>query len=226
MPKHWRRGTTIDTNEISSPRVLSIKEKIRIATTSKVVKFATDTDDGLQRMLDSQALLAQNLDPTTFGAAIALAVTIAMTASTSTIRAEVSTGISAAMTNVLIPALQARIPTIAAKAPKLSGTVPVTKRGALGPNESIADFISELPKTSGKIPRLGAWNENVLPRCVKERYDTARDPNSLLTSKLINTPYVYKADDGSTDLTAGGGRDTHRTYLSNILASLYVTCNH
>jgi hypothetical protein len=97
MPPHWRRDTTIDADEISSPRVLGIKEKIRIATPPKVVKFATDTNDIMQQMLDSQAPLARNLDPTKFGAAIALAVTTAMTASTSTIGTEVSTGISDAV---------------------------------------------------------------------------------------------------------------------------------
>jgi hypothetical protein len=188
----------------------------------------------VQRMLDSQVLLAQNLDPTTFGAAVALAVTTAMTASTSTIGTEVSTGISNAMKNVLIPALQAGIPTITAKAPKLSGTATVTKRGtpnnlltiALELNESITDFISELSKTSGKIPRLGAWNENILPLCVKERYDTACDLNSLLTSELINAPYLYNADDGTTDLTAGGPvipiEYTSRTFLHPCMSGALI----
>jgi hypothetical protein len=119
-------------------------------TPPKGVTFApaTTTDEMMQRMLDAQMLLAQNLDRTTFGQAIAIAVSSAMTASTGTIGSEVSTGISKAMMDVLIPALQAGIPTMAAKIPKISGAAAVATRGApsnpltikLGPNESIADF--------------------------------------------------------------------------------------
>jgi hypothetical protein len=162
-------------------------------------------------MRDAQMLLAQNLDPTTFGQAIAIAVSSAMTAATGTIGSEVSTGISKAMKDVLIPSLQAGIPTMTAKIPKISGTAAVATCEApsnpiaikLGPNKSIADFISELPRTLSKIPRLGAWNENILPPCIHSCYDDARDLNSLLTCKLINTAYVYDADDGTTSLTAG-----------------------
>jgi hypothetical protein len=165
----------------------------------------------MQRMLDSQMLLARNLDPNTFGQAIAIAVSTAMTASTGTIGSDVSNGTSKAMMDVLILALQAGIPTMAAKVPKIPSTTAVTTRGApsnpltikLGPNESIADFISELPRTSAKIPRLGAWNENILLPCVKAHYDAARDLNSLLTCNLINTAYVYNVDDGTTGLTPG-----------------------
>jgi hypothetical protein len=214
MPPHWQKNETVDADEISSPRVLGLKEKIRVTTSPKGVTFSSSshpTDDMMQQMLDAQMLLAQNLDPSTFGQAIATAVSAAMTTSTGSIGTQVSVGISKAMTDVLIQALQAGIPTMVAKIPKLSGTTAVVTRGSpsnpltivLGPNESIADFISELPKTLGKIPCLGAWNENILPPCVKFCYDAARNIDSLLTCELINMAYVYDADDGTNGLTAG-----------------------
>ena len=71
----------------------------------------------------------------------------------------------------------------------------------MGPHESISDFITELPRTSGKIPRLSTWNENILPACVKERYDAARDLTVFLTSDVIDTAYVYDVDDGMSGPT-------------------------
>ena len=102
-----------------------------------------------------------------------------------------------ALTDVLIPALQAGIPTTTTKIPKVPGTTIIATRGApsnpltikLGPQESISDFITELPRTSGKIPCLSTWNENILPACVKARYDAARDLTAFLTCDIINTAY-------------------------------------
>jgi hypothetical protein len=61
----------------------------------------------------------------------------------------------------------------------------------------------ELPKTSGKIPHVGTWNENILPPEVKERCDAARNVNRILTCALINSPYHYPADDGKTGIAPG-----------------------
>ena len=55
----------------------------------------------------------------------------------------------------------------------------------------------------GKTPCVGGWNENILPPCVKTRYDAARNVNCLLTSDVIDTAYTYKADNGTTGLAAG-----------------------
>jgi hypothetical protein len=88
-----------------------------------------------------------------------------------TIGTQAGAGIEKAITNTLIAVLQAGIPTLAMRTPKTSGIAGVTKRGSpsnpvpllLGPNESIHEFIDELPKTSGKILRVGTWNEKILP---------------------------------------------------------------
>jgi hypothetical protein len=134
-----------------------------------------------------------------------------MTASTGTIGTQVSAGVAKAMGDVLIPALQAGIPTLMAKSPKLSGVTAVATRGSasnpltlmLGLNETIAEFISELLKTSGKTARVGAWNENILPPCMKICYEAVHDVNSLLTCDVINTVYIYEADDGATGSAVG-----------------------
>jgi hypothetical protein len=149
----------------------------------------------------------------TFGRAVATAVSSAMTASTGTIGTQVSAGtsIAKAMEDMLIPALQSGIPTLAAKPPKLSGVTAVATRGlpsnpltiVLGPNETIAELISELPKTSRKIPRVGAWNENILLPCVKLCYEAARNIDILLTCDVINTTCVCEADDGTTGSAVG-----------------------
>ena len=69
-------------------------------------------------------------------------------------------------------------------------------------------------------------NENILPPGVKELYDAAPDLNSLLTSELINTPYVYDADDGTTNLTTGGPvipiEYTSQTYLYPCMSSAII----
>jgi hypothetical protein len=50
---------------------------------------------------------------------------------------------------------------------------------------------------------LGAWNENILPACVKERYAIAYNLNRFLTCDVIDTAYVYDIDNGTTGLTPG-----------------------
>ena len=170
----------------------------------KKVSF-TSLDEMMKGMLDSQALLAKHLDPATFGSAIATAVSSVLTATigTGTIRSKVSNGTLKAMKDILIPVLQAGITTTMTKTPKVPCTTIVATRGApsnpltikLAPHESISDFITELPRTSGKIPCLSTWNENILPACVKTRYDAARDLTVFLTCDLIDTAYVYDVDD-------------------------------
>jgi hypothetical protein len=48
---------------------------------------------------------------------------------------------------------------------------------------------------------LSTRNENILPACVKVRYDAARDLTAFLTCDIINTAYVYDADDGMSGPT-------------------------
>lgn len=49
-------------------------------------------------------------------------------------------------------------------------------------NETIYDFIKDLPKLTGKVPHLGLmWNVNLLPRMVKERVTAARDTNAVMS---------------------------------------------
>ena len=148
----------------------------------------TPSEDMVRGILDTQALLIKHLDPKTFGDALGKAVS-----------------------NALAPTIGTHPTgtTGTAKIPRAPGTTTVATRGApnnpltikLGPNESMSDFISELPKTTGKIPRLSTWNEKVLPACVKARYDAARDLSDFLTSDIINTAYVYQVDDGTSGPT-------------------------
>ena len=209
MPSRWTSGI-VDADEISSPRLPGLKEKIRMSIPPKKVSFSS-SDEVMKGILESQVLLAKHLDPATFGQAIATAVSSVLTTTigAGTIESEVSNGISQAMKDVLIPALQASIPTTTTKTPKVPGTMIVTTRGApsnpltikLAPNESISDFITELPRTSGKIPRLSTWNEHILPACVKRRYDAAHDLTAFLTSDIIDTAYIYDVDDGTSGPT-------------------------
>jgi hypothetical protein len=114
MPPNWKRDAILDADEISSPWVLGLKEKIQVAThtsSKPSSSSAPPLEEMIQWMIDAQILLATNLDPTTFGQAIATAVSSTMTASTGTIGTQVSAGITKAMEDVLIPALQAGIPT-------------------------------------------------------------------------------------------------------------------
>jgi hypothetical protein len=72
-------------------------------------------------------------------------------------------------------------------------------------------------------------NKNILPPCVKYRYDAAHNLNSLLTCELINTAYVYDADDGTTGLTAGSPvvpiEYTSRTYLHPCISGAIMDCD-
>ena len=231
MPPEWQRDTVVNADEISSPRVPSVNER----ASNRKVSFTT-SDQMMQGILDSQILLARHLDPATFGKAITTAVSSALTTTigAGTFGAEVGHGTSKAMTDVLIPALQAGIPTVTAKMSKIPGSTAVTTCGApsnpltikLGPHESICDFITELPRTSGKIPRLGAWNHNILPACVKARYDVARDLNSFLTCDQIDTAYVYDVDDGTTGLLPGEvvtpTSYTSRTYFHPCMSGAFI----
>ena len=141
-------------------------------------------------MLHTQTSLLKHLDPKTFGDVLGKAVSDALASNLSTH----PTGTPLGTTGTV-------------KTPRAPGTTTVTTRGApnnlltvkLGPNESISDFICELSKTTGKIPRLGTWNEKVLPKEVKTRYDAARGLTDFLTSDLIDTAYVYEVDDGTSD---------------------------
>ena len=163
MPPRSTSGI-MDADEILSPRVPGLKEKIRMSSLPKKVSF-TSSDEMMKGMLDSQVLLARHLDPATFGSAIASAVSSALTTTigAGNIGSEVSDGTSKAMKDTLIPALQAGITTTMTKTPKGPSTTIVTTHGApsnpltfkLGSHESISDFITELPRTLGKIPRLG-----------------------------------------------------------------------
>jgi hypothetical protein len=171
MPPNWKRQKVLDANEIASPRLPGVKEKNRATVSSKTTSSsAHPLDDMIQQLIDEQILLAKNLDPNTFGMAVATAVSSTMTSSTGTIGTQVSAGITKAMEEILIPALQAGIPTLAAKPPKISGVAAVATCGSpsnplrlvLEPNKTVAEFISELPKTSSKIPHVGAWNKHLI----------------------------------------------------------------
>jgi hypothetical protein len=128
-----------------------------------------------------------------------------------TIGTQAGLGIENAITSTLILVLQVGMPTLTMCAPKTSGVTCVAKCGSpsnpmpplLGPNESIHELIEELPKTSRKIPGVGTWNEKILSPEVKERYEAARDANSILSCTLICLQCDYPVDDGTTDLTAG-----------------------
>ena len=73
----------------------------------------------------------------------------------------------------------------------------------LGPNESIHNFIEELPKTYGEMPHVGTWNEKSLPPEVKARHDAARDVDSVLSCTLICSAHNCPVDDGTTGLAPG-----------------------
>jgi hypothetical protein len=128
-----------------------------------------------------------------------------------TIGTQVAAGIESVITNMLIPALLAGIPTLTMTKPKINSITAIATRGfpsnpvppLLGPNESISDFIMELPQTSSKIPRVGTWNENILPPEVKERCNATRNVNSILTCALINSLYHCPVNDGTTRIAPG-----------------------
>ena len=107
MPPRSTSGM-IDADEISSPRVPGLKSRILMSSLPKKVSFSS-SDEMMQGMLGSQVLLAKYLNPVTFGNAIAKAVSSALTATigTNAIGSEVSKGLSKAMEDILIPALQA-----------------------------------------------------------------------------------------------------------------------
>ena len=180
----------IDADDISSPRSVGRRSRPTAPPSPKPprrVGFST-SEETIRDMLHTQTSLLKHLDPKTFGDVLGKAVSEAIASNL--------TGTSLGTTG-------------ATKTARVPGTTSVAIRGApnnqltikLGPNESISDYICELPKTTGKIPRLGTWNEGVLPREVKKRYDAARGLTDFLTSDLIDTPYVYQVDDGTVDAT-------------------------
>ena len=65
MPPRWTSGI-VDTDEISSPRVPGLKEKIRMASSPKKVSFMS-SDEMMKGMLDLQVLLTKHFDPEMFG---------------------------------------------------------------------------------------------------------------------------------------------------------------
>jgi hypothetical protein len=68
MPPNWKRDKVLDADEITSPQVLGVKEKIRATTSSKTTSSSTHpSDDMMQQLIDAQILLAKNLDASTFG---------------------------------------------------------------------------------------------------------------------------------------------------------------
>ena len=143
-------SSIMDANEILSPRVPGLKEKIRMSSSPRKVSF-TSSDEMMKGMLDSQALLARHLDPATFGSTIATAVSSALTATigTGTIGSKVSNGISKAMKDILIPALQAGITTTMTKTPK----VPSTKS-----NQNLKDyFILANSRSASRLICSGRW---------------------------------------------------------------------
>ena len=130
MPPRSTSGI-MDADEISSPQVPGLKARILMSSLPKKASFMS-SDEMMKGVLDSQVLLARHLDPATFGSAIATAVRCALTATigTGTIGSQVSNGVSKAMKDVLIPALQAGNTTTTTKTPKVPGTTIVATRGA------------------------------------------------------------------------------------------------
>ena len=179
----------MDADEISSPRIAGKRSRPPSPELPKRVAFSA-SEDTIRDMLRTQTSLLKHLNPKTFGDVLGKAVSDALASNLSTPPTGTPLGTAGTVKTARVP-----------------GTTSVATRGApnnlltvkLGPNESISDFICELSKTTGKIPRLGTWNEKVLPKEVKTRYDAARGLTDFLTSDLIDTAYVYQVDDGTSD---------------------------
>jgi hypothetical protein len=192
MPPNWQVDKVLDADEIATTQFPGIKPaltKAALATATSTGASSSTSDKMMKKLIDAQVLLASNLDPRTFGRAITAAVSSAVTSSTGTIGTQVGAGIEKAIKDSLIPAHQAGIPTLTmTKLPKINSATAIHTHGSpsnpitplLGPSETISDLIVELPKTSGKIPCVGTWNENILPPKVKARYEAARNELHLV----------------------------------------------
>jgi hypothetical protein len=179
MPHNWQVDKVLDTDEIATTRFPGAKAACTTFTSTPTGASSVTANELMQKRINPQVLLTTTLDPTNFGTAIAAAVNFAVNPTTT--GTQVGAGIESAIKNALIPVLQAGIPMLTMTKPKISGVTAITTRGSpsnpvpplLGPNESIHQFIEELPKTSGKLPCVGTWNESILQIEVKERYDAA-----------------------------------------------------
>ena len=204
----------MDADEISSPRIAGKKSRSPSPELPKKVTFSA-SENTIRDILHTQTSLLKHLNPKTFGDVLGKAVSDALASNLSTLPTGTPLGTAGTTRTARVP-----------------GTTSVTARGApnnllavkLGPNESISDFISELSKTTGKIPCLGTWNEKVLPPEVKTRYDAARGLADFLISDLIDTAYVYEVDDGTSDPTGAVVAVQHasRTYWHPCMAGALI----
>jgi hypothetical protein len=180
MSSTWQTDKVLDRDEIATIRFPGVKAAIAATFSVSTGTATMPMDELMKKFIDVQVLFAATFNPVTVGTFIATAINTAV--NPTTIGTQVGAGIESAITNKLIPALQAGIPTLTMNKPKTNGVAAVTTTCGspsnpvpplLGPNESVSDFIMELPKTAGKIPCVGTWNEKILPLQIKERYDAA-----------------------------------------------------
>jgi hypothetical protein len=173
MPPNWQVDKVLDADKIATfwfPGIKAALTKAALAMATSTGASSPTSDEMMKKLIDAQVLLASNLDPRTFGRTIAAAVSSTVTSSTGTIGTQVGAGVEKAIKDSLIPACG--IPTLTmTKPPKINDATAIHTRGSpsnpitplLGPNETISDFIVELPKTLDKIPHGGTWNKNILP---------------------------------------------------------------
>jgi hypothetical protein len=225
MPPNWQVDKVLDADKIATIRFPGIKAALTKAAAAMAASTGTSSahsDELMKKLIDAQVLLASNLDPRTFGRAIATAVSSTMTASKGTIGTQVSAGIEKAIKDTLIPALQAGIPTLTmTKSPKINDTTAVHMRGSpsnhltplLGPNETIGDFIVELPKTSGKTPRVGTW----------KKLHKMSTVFSLVISSMHPTPIKLTMEQRNYTWSNNG---TNKSYLQDMLTSFNAWFNY
>jgi hypothetical protein len=132
MPVKWQ--TTLDADEIATTRFPSTKT----GPTVPARKPTAPMDAVIQNLIGlskqsiaAQSLLSTTLNPTAFGVTSAAAINTAV--NHTTIGTQVGLSIEYAITNTLIPVLQAGIPTQAMHVPwpgSTGGVVGVTKHGS------------------------------------------------------------------------------------------------
>jgi hypothetical protein len=208
MPANWQ--VNLDTDDIATdwfPSSGAAITQMSPSATSIPAEAMMKMLLGLtQQSIAAESLIATTLNPTTFGMSVAAAVNNAVDWT------QVGVGIDNAITNTPIPVLQAGIPTQTMHATRpgsTGGVAGVTERGLtskrllplMAAGETIHGFIEELPKTFGKIPRLGAtWNTKILPPEVKLCCDAAQDPSIILTCETICPPCTCPAEHGTAGL--------------------------